>query len=401
MKAFGLSGIVVAVAALCLSAQGALAGEPGKWIAAWTSPPTDVISTLATRTPPPFFATTLRSSLRLSAGGDAIRIRISNDLGAEPLVIGPVTIMLGDGQAPRELRFSGAPQATIPAGASLVSDPVEASVEPLSRVTVSIYTPGPAAGLTGHVVGQEMVWSAPGDQTAAPHLKSALPGFSRLLLTEVDVHTADPQARTVAIIGDSITEGYLSTLDAYRRWPDRLAERTAAAGGPPIGLANLGISGNRLLKDGDGLAVLNRLDRDLFVLPNVKTLIILIGINDLIYPKFDGSPMPQAEAMIEGYKSVVTRARAKGLKVIAATILPFGKSGDVNFSPEGETRRQGVNQWLRTSTDFDGLVDLDRLCRDPGDAQALKAQCDGGDGLHPSDEGYRLIGDAIPLNLLR
>lgn len=372
--------------------------QPQAWVTAWASPPSDALALFASLAPPPFMDMTLRSAMRVATDGRAVRVRLSNDLGDQPLVIDHVTIARQDGTGMTRVEFGGAATVTIPAGGSVVSDPVAMGVAALDKLMVSVHVPGPVMRLTAHALSQGMTWSAPGDQAASPQLRSALPGFSRFIVSQIDVLSGAPEAGTLAIIGDSITDGYLSTLSADRRWPDRLAERFVAAGQRGRGIANLGISGNRLLKEGWGVAAVDRLDRDVFSLPNVDQLVIFIGVNDLGVNVAEGVPVPPVEEMVAGYTSIVSAARAKGIRVIAATILPYGGASPFYYNAEANTVRKAVNDWMRTSPLFDSVLDFDRLCADPSDPDRLSAPCDGGDGLHPADEGFAIMAGAFPVN---
>lgn len=368
------------------------------WITAWASPPSDSLALFASPASPPFMDLTLRSAMRMATDGSAVRIRLSNELGDEPVMIDQVTIARHDGTGMTEVPFGGEAVVTLAAGQSIVSDPVAMEITALEKLMVSVHVPGPVMRLTAHALSQDMTWSAPGNQAASPRLKSALPGFSRFIVSQIDVLSNAPEAGTLAIIGDSITDGYLSTLGADRRWPDRLAERFVAAGQRGRGIANLGISGNRLLKEGWGTAAIDRLDRDVFTLPNVDQLVIFIGVNDLGANVAEGIPVPTVDEMVAGYTSIATAAKAGGITVTAATILPYGGAGPAYFSAEANAVRNAVNDWMRNSPLFDSVLDFDRVCADPLDPDRLSAPCNGGDGLHPADEGFAIMAEAFPLN---
>lgn len=374
-----------------LAAQDTAAAADDTWIGSWTSPPTDLIASVARANPYPYQSVTIRSTLRLSAGGDAIRVRLSNDLGGAPITIDAASVGVVGGKLRHALLFGGQRAVTIPAGQSVFSDPLPLRVKPRSDLSVSIYVAGPYDLLTGHVIGQEMVWRAPGDQTMASDLISAMPGFSRLLLTQVDVHTKLRDTSTIAILGDSITEGYLSTFDAHRRWPDYLIAGAPASKLARVGIVNLGISGNRLLQDGDATALVSRLDRDVWSIPRVRTVVMLIGVNDIGYWLVDGSAIPTFAEMQAGYRKVIASTHAHGAKVVGATIMPYAGYGPTFHSSEGEALRQAINAWILTSGEFDAVVDLDLACRAKENPLYLSAVCDGGDGLHPSDQGYEVI----------
>jgi lysophospholipase L1-like esterase len=198
------------------------------------------------------------------------------------------------------------------------------------------------------------------------------------------------------VLGDSITDGLHSTPDANRRWPNRLAERLHAyKGGKRIGVLNAGISGNRILHDMAGTNASARLDRDVLVQSGARYVIVLEGINDIGIPV--GSP---AEDIIAGHRQIIERVHAMGLKVYGGTLTPFQAFlPGVYYSAEGETKRQVVNQWIRTSKAYDAVIDFDRALRDPSNPAVMRPAYDSGDHLHPNDAGYQAMADAVDLSL--
>lgn len=291
-------------------------------------------------------------------------------------------------------------------GAVFVSDSVDLPVEAGAKVAITLYLPGDTGPCTCHPVGVERLEiSARGDFSAAP-FPPAGTGDTRAFLAAVEVD-APAAARSVAVLGDSISDGVGSTSGADRRWPDLLARRL----GGRWGVANAGISGNRLLNDGAGVNALARLDRDVLALPGVDTLILLEGVNDLglAYGHITGPlaavihQTPQdritADDIILAYRQIIARAHGRGIRVIGATILPY--KGSFYWSPEGEAARQAVNLFIRTSGAFDGVADFDAAVRDPADPASIRAGLHSGDHLHGSDEGYRVMAEAVPLGLFR
>lgn len=384
-----------------------------KWVASWTAAP--VTPSAATR---PFPATpayanrTLRQHLRLSAGGSAVRVSFTNLYGRGPLAIGGARMAILDAAGnehpgtSRRLTFSGRPRAAIPAGAAFRSDPVALAVTPGARVTVTFWLPGATGPCTCHPTGLDRLEiSAPGDFSAAP-FRPARVQTNRAFLAAVEVD-APAETRVVAVLGDSISDGVGSTSGADRRWPDLLAQRL----GPGWGVANQGISGNRVLNHGAGESALARLDRDILDLPGIDTIILLEGVNDLglSYGRFTGQlarifrQRPQdridAAALIGGYRRIIARARARGVRVFGATILPY--KGAIYWTPEGEAARQRVNRFIRESGAFDGVIDFDAAVRDPADPAQIREGYHNGDFLHGSDAGYRAMAEAVPLALFR
>jgi lysophospholipase L1-like esterase len=405
------------ICALALASTDAHAAGT-RWIGSWAAAPAMPMAAPASnpaRGTPTFDNQTIVQVLRLSAGGQRLRLRLSNEYGAQPLAIDAARVALVDAQgavvpgSDRPVTFGGGKRASLPAGAPLISDPVALQTKPLARVRVSLFLPSDTHGCTCHMTGAERVQVLPGDwsdRTPPPlppppaTTNPALPATEyRAFLSGVEVETTVAAASVVAAFGDSITDGYRSTTGADHRWPDRLAERLVAASkGRPIAVTNTGISGNRVLSDGVipifGQSALSRFDRDVLSIPGVTHVVVLEGVNDL-----GGKPSPSAEQLIAGYRQLIARAHAHGLKIIGATILPYG--GAAYYAAAADVERGKVNTWMRTSHDFDGVVDLDAAMRDPAHPERMKAELQSGDWLHPNDAGYRVMGDAVDLALFR
>jgi lysophospholipase L1-like esterase len=311
------------------------------------------------------------------------------------------------------LTFAGKPNATIPAGAPLVSDPVDLPLPPLSKLTISLYLPGQVDHCTCHGTAAEAGWSIPGDATAAPTVPASAGNLAvRALISAVDVGS-DAPARTIVAFGDSITDGVGATTGADRRWPDQLAERLSKRGGPAVYVSNQGISGNRVLNDGFGASALARFDRDVLSTPGLAYVIVFEGINDIglsFAPKSDAGPLADfmkalagapvsADDIIAGYRQLIARAHERGVRIYGATITPY--EGAATFSPQGEAARQAVNAWIRTSGAFDGVIDFDAVWRDPARPSQIREGLHAGDHLHGSDAGYKALADAIDLQLFR
>ncbi|WP_292083680.1 MULTISPECIES: SGNH/GDSL hydrolase family protein [unclassified Brevundimonas] len=327
---------------------------------------------------------TLSHVVTVTASGQRLRLRLSNAYGAEPITLGAVTVHLGD--MTREVRFNGERSSIMPAGAPLVSDPVDLAVAALDQVKVSIALPR-ATRLPTHRWRQTMR-DADGVESAPMRLG--------VLLAGIEVESATPPGVIVAF-GDSITEGTGALPDGPGGWPERLAARLVEAG-RPWAVINAGIGGNRLLHQGSGPSGLERLDADALVPTGARCLILLEGVNDIgrpSRPQYAHQAVSAAD-LIAGYRQVIRRAHAAGLKVVLATVPPF--EGANYFTPEGEAGRQAVNAWLRAQTEADGVVDFDAALRDPVAPSRLQATFHSGDWLHPSDAGYQAMAEAIPLD---
>jgi len=404
-----LAGALLATAlALPGPPAGAQDWTTARWTGTWGTGPA---GPPAAGTAQVFTDQTLRLIVHTSIGGNRVRIRVSNEFGSTPLRIGAARIAVratGSDTAPgtdRVLTFSGRTAIVIPPGAPVLSDPVELNVPALGDLAVSLYLPGTVEATTIHNTGLQTNYvSLPGDFTAAATLPVQRTITAWPFLTEVDVDSAGP---AIITLGDSITDGTRSTVDTNNRWPDWLARRLQTVRDPVLGLngrlgvVNRGISGNRLLGDATnplaGRSILERFDRDVLATAGVKYMTLLIGINDI------GNSSPTnpvtAEDLIAGYRQVIARAHAKGIAVFGATLTPFEGAG--YYSPEKEVVRQAVNAWIRSTDEFDGVIDFDLATRDPAHPTRFLPAYDSGDHLHPSDLGYQAMGNAVALTLFR
>ena len=384
-----------------------------RWIGAWT---TALVGRPLVVTPPPGGGApaaplpavnnqTLRQIVRTSVGGSRLRVVLSNVFGTAPLEIGAAHVALREkdasiaAQSGRRLTFSTKSSFTVPAGAVVVSDPVEITVAPLADLAIDVFLPGAlgAAGvpLTMHAgAWQTNYISTAGNHAGKPAFPVDVTTPSWFLIARVEV-VAEQQTPVVVTVGDSITDGSRSTPDTNNRWPDQLARRLAARRGPAVAVLNAGIGGNRLLSEGAaqaGVNLLARFDRDVLLQPGVTHVVVMEGINDIRNP-----PEPSAEELIAAHRQVIARARARGLRVYGATLTPF--EGEAAWTPEREAKRQAVNQWIRTSRAYDAVIDFDAVVRDPQQPTKFLPQFDSGDHLHPGDAGYRAMGDAVDLAL--
>lgn len=373
--------------------HGAEASWVGSWAAAMT--PAGAAETISGQG---FTDTTLRQSAHLSVGGDSVRIRISNDYGTTPLVVGSVTVAPGTATAqvdPQHLQpvtFDGSSSVTIPAGAEWVSDPVPLHVADNSDLVVSMYLPGPTGPATVHPLGRATSYHAPGDATSAATDAFAELDTSRYFLEGVDV-TSGAQG-SVVFFGDSITDGYASSVDENLRYPDQVADRLLARPDPrQCGVLNAGISGNRVLTDAGtaGVSALARFEDDVLDQTAVRSVVLLEGINDI--GRTEGALEP--EELIGVYRQFIERAHDHGIRVIGATITPYEGAG--YYTEAGEADRQAVNSWIRTSGEFDDVVDFDAAVRDPQNPSQIRPEFDPGDHLHPNDAGYAEMAAAIDL----
>jgi len=373
------------------------------WVGTWTAAP-------APGEGAAFNNHTLRMMPRVSIGGRIVRVRISNASGARPLAIGAAYAGVRSSGAAvvagtnRRLTFGGEPGATIAAGALIVSDPVELEVAPLSDLAVSVYLPGdlPASfGITGRYARQTNYISPPGDFAGEDAMPVGRLTDDWYFVCGVDV-VAPGGTGAVVAVGDSLTDANISTHDGHHSWPSQLARRLVARKtGRPMAVMNQGLGGNRILHDIRGDSGLRRFDRDVLAQPGATHAIIMLGTNDLRNRPGKAEEEVTAAQMIAGLKQFAVRGRVHGIKIIAATLTPFENETFLPgaWNPRREAVRLAVNEWLRKAEGFDAIVDFDRALRDPEHPTRMLPVYDCGDHLHPSDLGYRAMGDAIDLSL--
>ncbi|MGA6155136.1 SGNH/GDSL hydrolase family protein [Stenotrophomonas sp. NPDC087984] len=390
----------------------------GNWVRSWGASPQaahDGLGSLGDH--PPLADVTLRQVVRVSGGGRRARIRFTNEFGTAPFTIGAARVGLAapDGGvrpgSERVLTFSGASAATVPGGAPLLSDPVGLPLPALAKLSISLYLPGRVETCTCHDPVLDTGWTIPGDAVASPTLPEnaeVLP--VRALISAVEL-LPDAPAKAIVVLGDSRTDGAGSTPDTNRSWPELLAERLAERGEGTGYVSNQGISGNRMLNNGIGVAAAARFDRDVLATPGLGYVVLSVGGNDLAIsfaPRdgdgpladflkvFPGAPVT-TDDVIAGYRQLIARAHDHGVRVYATTIPPY--EGAEVYTPEGESARQAVNEWIRTSGAFDAVLDFDAVWRDPGRPSRIREDFHAGDHLHGNDAGYRALADSIDLSL--
>ncbi len=386
----------------------ALAAADNKWVASWVS--AQQLTEPHNMPPAPGLADrTLRQIIEPTLAGNRLRLTFSNAYGDAPLHLSAVHVARSAGgsaivaNTDTALTFNGSPSVTILPGTSMIADDVAFDVTPFVNLAVTVHVTAVPENLTGHPGSRTTSFIVPGNAVSAPDLADAVRTEHWYLLADLQVLAA-PEASAIVIIGDSITDGRGSITDQNNRWPNLLARRLHANPATAhLAVLNQGAGGGRVLRDGLGTSALGRFDRDVIAIPGVRTLIIFEGVNDLgtaVGARTRGQPHATAADLIAAYQQMIVRAHAHGIRVIGATIMPFAgfKSYD---TPESEADRQAVNEWIRNSGAFDGVIDFDAITRDPDHPGKLSTAIDGGDHLHPSSEGYRLMAEAIDLSLFR
>jgi lysophospholipase L1-like esterase len=393
--------------ALAASAQPARSGDDrGASVATWGASPV-----VGAPSPFPFLHCaastgvsdqTVRDVIFTSVGGDRVRVRLTNSFGTQPLQVGSASIALAQAGAQartgtlRALTFGRAPGVTIQPGAEALSDPVNMAVPALQDVLVSVFVPGASGPATNHFDAQQDNFiSTSGDftQTTSPAAFTTVSGCS-LLVDGVSVVASDRVAGAVVTLGDSITDGTASTVNANLRWPNDLARRLDARHGQTLSVVDEGIAGNQVLKDTGiaGVNALARLDRDVLAQQGVRDVILLEGVNDI------GASQATADQLIAAYQQIIAQVHTRGLRIFGGTLTPY--QGAFYWTPAGEQTREAVNHFVLTSGAFDGVIDFAHATADPANPLVFDPAFDSGDHLHPNDAGYQAMANAINLGRL-
>jgi lysophospholipase L1-like esterase len=398
------------------AADAAEAPATERWVSAWGTA-LQAIPQLANLPPlyraPDVAGRTVRQLIYPQLDGKRMRLRISNLYGTEPLVVESMSVARaagGSGAAiragsARAVSFGGHKSVTVAPGAQATSDAVDFDVAAFQPVAVSTYMGKDQKLVAWHRVSSQVNYiSTPGDRTADASAGAFRTRFTQYAwLTNVAVES--PSAQAIVAIGDSITDGMRSSINANRRWPDALGREMARKSDGQTAVVNAGISGNRLLSNSPcyGEAVVSRFERDALRQSGVRAVIVLIGINDINFmamPAHAGldcdAPHTEvnADALVRGYQRLIAQAHQRGVKIYGATLTP------ASLPPEREAIRTAVNESIRSSRAFDGVIDFDQALRDPASPSALQRRYDSGDHIHPSDAGYAAMAAAVPMEFV-
>jgi lysophospholipase L1-like esterase len=403
-------GLLLAVAA-CGSGSGG--GDDSRLQTTWSAAMQDFNKPVLTPAPAPasFQNQTIRQRMRLSLGGSHVRVRVSNVFGTAPLVVDGLSIAkpstdaaaavtdIDPGSA-KALTFDGAASVTVPAGQERWSDEVAFNVAGRSDVLLSVFVANTTPVATFHSFASQQGGAVPGNALTVGVLSNPTRVNSVYWLSKIDVRSSDARAAIVAI-GDSITDGAGTTSGANRRWTNQLDARIAADPSlVGVGVVNAGILGNRILFDGIGPRALDRFSRDVLEVSQVRTAIVLLGINDInIGPTVAGQDVT-AQQVIDGLSAMVQAGRRAGVRVVLGTITPNKGFARYPFTQAGEAKRQAVNAWIRSNTGADGFIDFDAVLRNPADPTTINPAYNSGDNLHPNDAGAKAIADAVSLTLI-
>ena len=422
--------LTLAIAFVVIVAGRPLPEQPAqseqRWLGTWfaasagrVDPPAASVTTteglpVGGQSPLHFSNQTLRQIAHITLGGSRFRVVLSNTFGTAPLTIGAAQVALRDKdaaivpQSNRVLTFGGAARTTVPAGAILVSDPVDLVARDFADLAIDLFLPEDTAAMKSPITIHPASWqtnyvSPPGNHAGAVTMPvqtttqyrrgDGLVSATWFFLTRIEV-MAPRQTGAIVTIGDSITDGTGSTIDTNNRWPDHLARRLAKAG-TRMAVLNAGFGGNRVLRDVNGPSALARFDRDVIAQPGVTHLIVLEGINDIGQARENASP--SAADLIAAHGQMIERAHAAGIRVFGATLTPF--EGANYWTAEGEAKRHALNEWIRTSKAYDAFFDFDAAVRDPERPTKLLTQFDPGDHLHLNAAGYQAVANAIDLTV--
>ena len=373
-------------------------GSGTAWVGTWASG--QQLTESQNNPPSPGLANnTLRQVVHVSIGGSKLRVRLSNEYGTSDATLTKVHIANTAGaggittSTDKELLFGGKASVTIPAGKAVTSDAIDFTLAPLSNLTISILFGTQSGGVTGHPGSRTTSYLQTGDAVSAATIASTNSTKHWYFISAVDV-MADSESHSVAILGDSITDGRGTTDDGNDRWPDALAKRMQTAGGTAakIGVLNLGIGGNTVVSGGLGPTAKARFDSDVVKQTGVKWAIVLEGVNDI-------NNGGTAQSLIDAYKEFVTKAHAANIKIFGGTITPLGTA-----NVGKESVRTQVNTWIRAAGNFDACIDFDNAVHDPNDTKTLlKAYWFTGDndGLHLNPTGYAKMAEAVELTLFK
>lgn len=348
---------------------------------------------------------TLRQIVRVSVGGEIVRLRFTNLFSKDSTVIKSVTIAEPkeggsiDVKTIKKLKFNKSYSTIMKPGEDVLSDPLKFKLKPGSRLAITIAFEKTSQTLTGHPASRTTSYILTGNNTTSADFSGAIPTDHWYVINRIEVQTT-PEAAAVAVLGNSIADGRGSGTNKQNRWPDILSQRLLNNKTTcNIGVLNLGIGGNCVVRGGLGPTALNRFDRDILSQNNVKWLIISIGVNDIGGIRTVEDAPKLVEDLINSYNLLIDKAHAKGIKVYGATIMPFAKSFyDKDFRLEA---REKINEWIRTSGRYDAVIDFDSLMHQPDDTKTILADMHDNDFLHPNQAGYKKMGEYIDLELFK
>ncbi len=373
-----------------------------KWVGTWSTAP-QLVEPHNNPPNPGLSNNTLRQVLRVSIGGDSLRIRFSNEFSSKPVTMKEVRFAISNGGSEIDtstnkiIYFGGKHEVTINGGSAVISDPFHFDLQPRTEVAITIYFGNTSSDVTGHPGSRTTSYLLTGNKASQADFSNAVKTDHWYVINTIDV-LAPEAAAAVVILGNSITDGRGSGTNKQNRWPDELARRLQENPDTRlIAVLNQGIGGNAVLRGGLGPTALNRFQRDVIDQNGVKWLIIFEGINDIGGAWGAQGSTKVAQDLIAAYEQMIDSAHANGIKVYGATLLPF--AGSSYDSPDHQNVWRTVNDWIKNSGRFDAVIDLEKALFDPANPFRLLPSADTGDHLHPNENGHRMIAEAVDLNL--
>ena len=401
---FLLAGIFIGMLLLGCSGSKSLLDKNSGWVGTWTTAP-QLVEPHNMPPAPGLTDYTIRQIVRVSVGGEEVRLRFSNAFSKSPVEMKSVTIAeAAEGSVinmdtQKQLQFNKKSGVKMTPGGEVFSDPFKFNLKPGSLVAITIHFGKTSPDVTGHPGSRTTSFILPGNNIASADFSGSVKTDHWYVIQSMDVK-ASKSSKAVAVLGNSITDGRGSGTNKQNRWPDILSARLLANEATKnIGVLNLGIGGNCVVRGGLGPTALERFDRDILSQNNVRWLIILEGINDIGSIKTDEQADKIAKELIRAYDEMITKAHAKGILVYGATILPFAKS--FYDTPQRQKARDAVNEWIRNSGKFDAVIDFDKIMRNPYDVITILPDMHDGDFLHPNEAGYRRMGENVDLELFK
>ncbi|HET6560096.1 MAG TPA: SGNH/GDSL hydrolase family protein [Prolixibacteraceae bacterium] len=400
------TAIIAFVLLLCFLSLTGFAKSTKKetWVGTWSTAP-QLVEPNNMPPAPGLSNNTLRQVVKVSIGGKELRVRFSNEFSKSPVTMNLVHVAVSagggsiNGSTIQELKFDGKTEVTMSPGVAITSDPISFNLEPRMELAITIFFGQTSPDVTGHPGSRTTSYLHEGNKCSVIDFTGSVQTDHWYMINGIDVVAKKPAA-AVAILGNSITDGRGSGTNKQNRWPDILSERLLKNKGTQnVGVLNLGIGGNCVLKNCLGPSGLDRFERDVINQHGVRWLIILEGINDLGQAPTSEVAAKVAKDLIAAYERMIDQAHAKGIRVYGATILPFNKS--FYYTDYREAARNTVNEWVRTSGRFDAVIDFDKAMRDPQDTLTILPDVHTGDFLHPNEAGYQLMGESIDLKLFK
>ncbi len=392
----------VIVASCILLSTWSLFGQSAKiWAGTWSTMP-QLVEPGNMPPSPGLTNNSLRQVVRVSIGGDTLRVKFSNEFSTSPVAMNSVQIAVSAGgnaiDEPTniELTFDGNQEVTMDPGVAITSDPIAFDLQPRMDIAITIYFGSTSADVTGHPGSRTTSYLLAGNNTSVTDFTGSVTTDHWYVINGIDV-LVPPTSTSVAILGNSITDGRGSVTNMQNRWTDLLSERFLTnPGTEQVGVLNMGAGGNCVLKDCLGPAAVNRYERDILNQQGVRSIIIFEGVNDIGGVNSADAATSVANGLIAAYKMMIDSAHARNIWIYGATITPF--KGNGYYNQYSEACRNKVNGWIRNSGRFDAVIDFDKLLRNPEDTISLVSSYQN-DGLHPDTSGYRIMVDSMDLKL--